>query len=284
VTSTPSAPPAPPSVHIESWFRNEPQGMCRSRKAARLRLKHVGWLVAYEIYRPSEKGKPVSPELYYLQPRDDALIVGDGACGVHWRFDETSAVIRLATLDLAGRLSEWSAEVPLEPPWPMGEMPTAFSMAANVNQVENRRGCGCYLQGSSRKRNLQDVFAGLSLGVAACVARLKRRRQSCPTHNWTSDVRSARKLVVKRWTEQPWRDDSGNFRPQWHSREFDEEIVAPGGRHIARCVSISGRSLCGRQHSAPIDRPCTSPSEGAPYPRHVGSTANVAGSRARRTP
>lgn len=181
VTSSPSAPPPPPSVHIESWFRNEPQGMCRSRKAARLRLRNVGWLVAYEIDRPSEKGKAVSPELHYLQPRDDELIVGDGACGVHWRFDETPAVIRLATVDLAGRISEWSAEFPLEPPWPMGELPSAFSMSAAANHVEGRRGCGCYLQDSSQKANRRDVLVYVFLAGLAYAARRKRKRQSCPT-------------------------------------------------------------------------------------------------------
>lgn len=146
-----AVPPRIPTASIERWTRDDAPGMCRDRKAVHLRLEHFGWLVAYEVYKPSERGNPPPQALHYLQPQGNELTIGDGACGAYWKFNEEPAVVRFGTLDLAGRFSGWSPELALEPPWPMHESKSAYAMSATISRVENRRGCGCYLQDSSQE-------------------------------------------------------------------------------------------------------------------------------------
>jgi hypothetical protein len=135
----------PPEVLEISWSRKEDLGMCGGFKSASITLEHKGWLVAYEIYKPSERGNIPTSALRYVQPEMGYIGFGMSPCSERWDFNSESGVIRFGTINLAGKFSGWGQEILLQPPWPKGERPPHWKSQESVMKLERSHGCGCSL-------------------------------------------------------------------------------------------------------------------------------------------
>ena len=147
----------PPEVHKISWNRTDDSGMCGGFKSATLEVEHRGWLVAYEIYRPSERGNIPANALRYVQSKLGYIHFGTSACSERWDFNRDSAIVRFGTINLAGKFSGWGPEILLQAPWPLGERKPQSKFPASAMKTEIGHGCGCFLGKSGSASSASDA-------------------------------------------------------------------------------------------------------------------------------
>jgi hypothetical protein len=173
----------PPEVREISWNRKDDQGMCGGFKSASIKLAHKGWLVAYEIYKPSNRGSIPASALRYIQPEMGYIGFGTSACSEWWDFNSESAIVRFGSINLDGKFSGWGPEILLQPPWPKGERPPHWKSQESVMKIERSHGCGCSLGKtdgvSPMGTQAVSAWAILVLGaVYGCIRRKKRRSRT----------------------------------------------------------------------------------------------------------
>ncbi len=165
-------PPAAPRASIQRWHRAGVAPFGGTRVS--MTIDSSGPFVAHEIFAARSGAEPARTTLgYHASNNARSLVVGGGPCGIGFSFFEGPAMIRLGTVDIAGKFSGWGDPILLQPPW-KPERTFQSRLRSPPALVPPPRGCGCEFP----RRDELTAAPLLALGVLLASVRCRRRRSS----------------------------------------------------------------------------------------------------------